>query len=581
MAKKNGNDFNIQNLVDDAFAEDMSDDEEDENVVEEEEESSKKSSKKNTEEDDDLSGGNFAIDYLYSEEPTWKGFKYYTLLGSAESILNIKFSKFFGKQSEDYENFVVSCSRKKAYKKLSHLICHTGNVILNQNKKAAQNFLYRCYCLKRDLDNDAFETNNSSQFISNLVNLFDIEIVNEIRKYVNEMYKPTGDIRYKENKHNFIDSITFLDHHIKILYIISRMTHLIIPLCIEYLKSHQETDVKQFLGDTFIALFSIAEMQGPGVVPISDNTTGQTDIYQKIYTFVKCKVDDTLKSDEPMWERQSYFGVNPKTTVEVIVNKLIIDIIPEISFNGNVMNMFATVTRKTILDYTLRKKDPFNSNQLIDLDNSTDDNDNAVVSESETFDSMNAKHDAFSVLIRHTFTTDTVDKIISRSGVNIEQYEIDYYMKNIHFHKFQTFAIFSSCLAAFGGTENLYGLNQENYIRLMLMVCKQLESYGMRNLSYYVSGIKNRHYIAKKESRIAHAMLVQDSLYQFVVESKYSNIKNIIDKRNNFIESRCSYLSSNEFSYNLPDSELTGMIIPRDDDAIRQSVLKFFNEFIL
>ena len=575
MAKKLDTDYDIQEMVEDAFSAE-------EGEIEEEEVSEEKPKKKAKEldTDDGLPDGDFMEDYLYSEEPTWKGFRYCTLLGSTESIMNIKFSKFFGKESEDYENFSVSCNKKKAYRKLSHAFCHTMNVILNQNKKATQNFLYRYYCMKRDLDNDRFQQGNLNQFVSSIVNLFDVEIINEIRKLINEHYVETGDVKYKENKENFIDSITFLDYHIKILYIVSRMTHFVAPLCIEYLKTHFEAEAKNLLTEVFTALFPIAQSYGPSIVPISNNDR-DSDVYQKVYDFVQNKVFDTIKSDEAMWERQAHFSVNPKITTEQIVSKLIVDIIPEVSFNGNVINMFATVTRKSVLDYTLRKKDLYNINQISDIDNASDDNDNAVVSESDMFDAMNAKHDAFGVLIRHTFTTDTVNKIIERSGVSISQNDVDYYMKNIHFHKFQTFAIFSSCLSAFGGTENLYGLNQENYIRLMIMICKRLEASNLRELSYYVSGIKNRHYIAKKESRIFNQQLVSDPLYQYIVNNKYGGIKNIIDKKNNFISSRISFLTSNEFSYNLPDSDLTGQIIPRNDDLIRQQVLRFFAEFIL
>lgn len=579
MAKKSDTEFDIEEMVNEALEiTEGSNDIEDDDDGSSEEKSKKKTKELDT--DDGLPDGDFMEDYLYSEEPDWKGFRYCTLLGSTESIMNIKFSKFFGKESEDYENFNVSCNKKKAYRKLSHVFCHTMNVILNQNKKAAQNFLYRYYCMKRDLDNDNFQQGNVKQFVSSIVNLFDVEIINEIRKLINENYVETGDIKYKENKDNFIDSITFLDYHIKVLYIVSRMTHFVAPLCIEYLKTHFEADAKVLLTEVFTALFPIAESYGPGIVPISANDR-PADVYQKVYDFVQTKVFDTIKSDETMWERQAHFGVNPKITTEQIVSKLIVDIIPEVSFNGNVINMFATVTRKSVLDYTLRKKDLYNINQISEIDNASDDNDNAVVSESDMFDAMNAKHDAFGVLIRHTFTTDTVNKIIERSGVIINPEDVEYYMKNIHFHKFQTFAIFSSCLSAFGGTENLYGLNQENYIRLMLMICKRLEASGLRELSYYISGIKNRHYIAKKESRIFNQQLVADPLYQYIINNKYNNIKNIIDKKNNFISSRISFLTSNEFSYNLPDSNLTGQIIPRNDDLIRQQVLRFFVEFIL
>ena len=580
MAQKK---FDMEELVESALNDDSPDIEEIDSDEFEEENAKTKSKSKNIDDDGEVLGA-FAKDILWTEEPTWKGFKYFHLEGMTERTLCIKFSKFFGKDAEEYENFITSCMAKKAYHKLMHLFCHTANAILNQDKKATQSFLYRYYCLKRDLDNDIFdqmdEAKNIGSFISNVVSLFDVNIVNEIRKYVNSQYIPINSPKFEENRHIFIESITFTEYHIKIMYILSRMVHLIAPLCLEYLKSHPRADAKTFLGETFTALFPLAENCGPGIVSISEQDH-KCDVYQKLCSFVQSKVEGTLKSDKPMWERQAQFGVNWRNTTESIVSKLIVDIVPEYSFRGNIMNMNSAVTRKSIIDYTLRKKDLYSISQFADVDANSSDDDNSVISESEQFDSFNSKHDAFSIYIRHTFTEDTVNKIIERMGIIINPSDVEYYMKNIHFHKFQTFAIFASVLRPFGGTENIYSLNQENYIKLMLIISSSMKNLGMINLSNFVTGIKNRHYISKKESRVSHAILMQDPIYNYIVDMKYSGIKNIITKKNNFIESRISYLMNNEFSYNLPDSDLTGQIIPRSEDVIREETLKFFNEFIL
>lgn len=571
MAKK---DFDMKELVEEAF-----DDSED--IVEETQEEASLKDSKSSKDDDDLSIVFDSSDDLWTEKPDWKGYKYFQLVGVSERVLCIKFSKYFKKESEEYENFITSCMAKKAYHKLMHLFCHTANAILNANSTATQQFLYKYYCLKRDLDDGVYNNNESdmNHFIINIVALFDVNIMNEIRKYVLSQYIPTETPKFEENKHFFIESITFTPYHIKILYVLSRMIHLVAPLCLEYLRNHPGIDAKNFLGETFKSMFSIAENCGDGIIKL-DEEDRKTDVYQKLYSFVESKVESTLKSDKSQWDRQTFFGVIWKSTCELIVNKLIIDIVPEFSFCGNVMHMVSAVTRKSIQDYTFRKKDSFSISSLIDVDANSSDDDNSVISEAEQFDSFNSKHDAFSIYIRHTFTEDTVNKIISRKNIVISPEDVAYYMKNIHFHKFQTFAIFSSVIRPFGGTENIYSLNQENYIKLMLMVSASMRMLGLNLLSNYVTGIKNRHYISKKESRISHSLLLQDPLYNHIINTKYANVKNIISKKNNFIESKISYLINNEFLYNLPNSPYTNQIIPREEETIRREVLRFFSEEI-
>jgi len=570
MAKK---EFDMKELVEDAL-------DDSEEIVEESQEAVSLEKSKDSKEDDDLAIAFSQDDDLWTEDPNWKGYRYFQLVGVAQRVLCIKFSKYFKKESEEYENFITSCMAKKAYHKLMRLFCHTANAVLNMNDKATQSFLYKYYCLKRDLDEGVYNNDSSiSHFTSTIVALFDVNIMNEIRKYVLSQYIPTETPKFEENKHFFIESITFTSYHIKILYVLSRMIHLIAPLCLEYLRNHPGIDAKNFLGETFKAMFAIAENCGDGIVKL-DEDDRKTDVYQKLYSFVESKVEGTLKSDKSQWDRQTFFGVIWKSTCELIVNKLIIDIVPEFSFCGNVMHMVSAVTRKSIQDYTFRKKDSFSISSLIDVDANSSDDDNSVISEAEQFDSFNSKHDAFSIYIRHTFTEDTVNKIIERKNIIIPPEDVAYYMKNIHFHKFQTFAIFSSVIKPFGGTENIYSLNQENYIKLMLMVSISMRMMGLDLLSNYVTGIKNRHYISKKESRISHALLLQDPLYNYIINTKYTNVKNIISKKNNFIESKISYLINNEFLYNLPNSTLTNQIIPRNEDVIRKEVLRFFSEFI-
>jgi hypothetical protein len=516
----------------------------------------------------------------YTEDPSWKGIRFFNPEGR---FLRVYFSKYYDK-SEEYEEFITSCISKKAYAKMMRLFAHTNNCVLNQDLKVAEAFIYKYYCIKFNIDNKKYDEKHYTYFINAIVNLFDFDIINEIRKYVRDNFDSST---YLANKDFIIPGITFLDYHIKLLYIISCMTHFVIPLCLEYIRSYRNVSANVFLIESFQALFPIAQtIDKEHLIPIDSNER-PVDIYQKLYSFVEHKVKQTFKSDALMWERQAYLGVNYKTTIEDTVNKIITNIIPEYQFNGNIISLNTSVIRISIQDYTLRKKDPFNIKCFVDADPNTQSDDNNIITEAEQFDSYSSNHDEFAVIIRHTFAQDTVNKILIRKEIVIDPNEFQYYKDTAHdnrtvqtIHEFQRFTIFAAFYQYFGGTENIYGVNLEQWITLMLAICDMLRKNGIPELCKYVTGVRNKHYIQKKEARISRQQLYLDPMYNYIISTKYRSIKSIIDKKKNFIESNILLLTTNEYTYNVPDNNLNGKVIVRNDDEIRRGVLSFFQNII-
>lgn len=571
----------IVDTADEAIEDDIEEGSSDEDVKVKKPKSSKSKAivAKDKDDDDEDDGCEPIVEeHFFTEDADWKGFHFFKFEGRT---VKVAFSKFFGKSAEEFEEFITSCVSKKAYHKMMRLFTHSNNVILNYDKKVAETFLYKYYCIKHSIDTASFIEGNTQQFINAIVNLFDIDTMNLIRKYVNTYYIPEKE-QYEENRKSFVPAITFLNVHIKVLFIVSNMTHFIIPLCLEYLRQYKSTNTNRFLVETFTALFPIAQTINPKLIPIDENER-PTDVYQKLYSFVELKVINTLKVDETMWSRQEFLGVNYKTTIEEIVGKLVTNIVPEYSFSGNTMHLNVSVVRKSIQDYTLRRKDPFSINCFVDVDANTSDDDNAVVTEAEQFDSYNAKHDELPIIIRHTFMDHTVNTIIIRKGVILNQSDIDFYMKNLSIHEFQKFVIMASFRSYFGGTENMYGINEENWVKLMLVAVELLKRSGPETaaIAKYVTAFKEKHYVSKKESRLSRSILLTNPLYNHIISTKYKSVKNIISKKNNFIENRITYLMSNEFVYNTPIAELNGKIIPRDEEEIMTGVLKFFDSQIM
>jgi hypothetical protein len=498
---------------------------------------------------------------------------------SMKTVL-VHFEDFYGPEAEEYNEFTISLASKKAYYKMIDIIVNENNTILNRNSELAQNFMYRYYSLKRNIDDNRYLNKDYTYFLSDLTGLFEIKFVEEIKKYVNENFKRcVGDI-YDEDK-KYEAGITFLDYHLKILYTISRMQRFIILICIQYIHMYPGTvDTNTFLVSAFMILFRLAQNYGYfDANSNEENSLRQTDVYQKLYMFIQRKVEKTLQTDKVMWERQAFLGVNPKSAIEDILNKLITNIMPEYSFKSLIMNLNAVMIKTTVTQYILRKKDPFNINQLVDSDIAQVDDD-SVTTEAEIFDSYNSKRNEMTLFIRKLTVDDTIDKIIIRNNVTITPEEFEFYHRTNKIQTFQQFAIFQTFFSYFGGTENIYSCNKINYTKLLVILIKMLDTVETPELIKYITGERTRHFINKRESRSLHTTIVNDPVYKNIIETKYKSTQNILI-RNNFIENKVLFLINNEFLYNNYNSLKNGMPIEKDESEILSSVLKFFSRLIM
>jgi 16S rRNA G966 N2-methylase RsmD len=114
----------------------------------------------------------------------------------------------------------------------------------------------------------------------------------------------------------------------------------------------------------------------------------------------------------------------------------------------------------------------------------------------------------------------------------------------------------------------------------MLTLCEVLKKNGIPELCKYITGIRNKHYIQKKEARLSRQQLYMDPMYNHLISTKYRSIKSMIEKKKNFIESNILLLTTNEYTYNTLDSSLNGKVIIRNDEEIRRGVLSFFQNII-
>lgn len=480
----------------------------------------------------------------------------------------VPYEEFFGKEGEQYSEYVISIASKKAYLKMAELIVTENNIILNRNSDLASEFITKFYALKRAVDNSAYAGLDYKVFINDLVgSIFTVKFVEEIAKYVEENYITDIGDEVGEDKQKYKESITFLDRHYKILYAVSSMSRFVIPLCTHYVHMYPEVNTNKFLIDVFIAIFGIAQAQA--------NT--QMDVYAKLYEYVNNKVNKTLYPDQHMWSRMSFHGVTPKGTVEDTLHKLILNAIPKFSFDKNIMNLVTVVIRNTVTSYTLRKRDPYKIHCLSEVDSGMTDDD-AFVAEADIFDSYNNRHDELSILLRKNYVEDTLEKICIRNNIIIYPEEIAFYHQNLKFHDFQKFTILQTFAPYFGGAENIFACNKSAYTRLVIIAMKMMDNLGISELTKYISG-KRIMYQYKRMSKSFEASIFDDERYKSLVDVKYKNIKAVLERKN-FIRDRILYLSNNTFSFNMLDNPVNGEVIEKDEEEIKNGVLNMFTRLI-
>jgi len=353
------------------------------------------------------------------------------------------------------------------------------------------------------------------------------------------------------------------------------MSRLIIPLITHYIHNFPEViidgekktiNTNQFLMDVFSNLFNCVQ-QGSYI-----------DIYQKLHVYVHRAVQKTLYTDAVMWDRLMILGVTPEIAIEDTMSKIITNVIPKFSFDHNILNLTTVVIRKSIMSYTLRKKDPYTLYTLADVDGSATDDD-SVVAETEIFDSYNTQRDESVILFRRFGTPHDVQILQQREGITISKEEIDFYSQGKRYHEFQKSAICFAFSKYFGGTQNIIsGCNREDWVRLIIILKKSMERLGLNYLSEFVSAGRES-YSYKRISRMIENYIEENEIYKEIVNKKYKLVQGIFEKRN-FIKYIITAIINNTYIYYSFNNEKNGQYIEKNELMIVDQVIKFFYSFI-
>lgn len=482
----------------------------------------------------------------------------------------VQFEDYFDdKNASDYDEFFMSIACKKTYSKIADMICKENNIVLNRDLELSDRFITTYFTIKYSIDRGEYDKKSTDTFINDLITLlFPTDFISMLRKYIEDNYKTNVDETTDLEHHRYDKGTTFQDRHYKILYLISTMSRLIIPITTHYIYNRKDlSDINGFIMNVFQALFKLAE------------TGTNIDVYAKLHLFVQRAINKTTYTDAVMWDRLKILGTTPDGVIEDTMNKLITNVIPKYDFDQNIMNLNTVVIRKSVMSYTLRKKDPYTIFSLSSTEGHSTDDD-SILTEVEIFDSYNTQRDEATMIFRKFGTSRDIDIIAKREGVIISQDEIDFYKNNKRYHDLQKTAIYYVFSKYFSGIENIIGgCRSEDWIKLIIILKKILGRMGLNYLSEFISGEKIE-FSYKRLSKYMDNLINEDPMYKNLMEKKYKSVQGIIEKRNP-IKNMIISIFNNTYKYSSYNNPLNGQYIEKDEEKIIKEVLNFFNSFIM
>ncbi|MDD3172144.1 MAG: hypothetical protein PHF63_00495 [Herbinix sp.] len=473
-------------------------------------------------------------------------------VGYKNKVFVVPFDGIFKKEEfEILNNFII---KKENYAKKLDLICHYINYFIkfyDDDKELLLAYLK----LKSIMDNSEMKVGIKSFIKTTYGILLTDSIIEKINRMVEDNYYV--DLTASSNGKKYADILQFNNEHGKKLMAISTAMKIMVPVIFHYASVKKLTKHDRFIYRFYEKLFTIF---------------GEEDqIYNKLWATVSAKINKNVATNKRMWEQREIFGTSPDGFLDELLQiKIISENMFRYTFNGNVIN-FNSVILRNQLRYFL--DDTYDSD-IVPL---SSDKDSDGLSKMDKFEISNTIIDESIVILAKPSIKKTIKDLKKKIHIEISKEEIEFYKR---FHKmspFQTELALYFYVKYFGGYRDLHMLTRKQYITIMVMLKKILQSQGHLYLPQLISGniegrlnnraIQNMKFLGK---------ITTSSVYKNVIENKYSVLTSfegpdiLIRLLSTIINSSFSYVD-----FDLP--EVIGKPIEFNSDVLSDEFLQYVN----
>ena len=422
-----------------------------------------------------------------------------------EKSITVDFGRFFDGKANVLDTFYILY--KDSYVRKLNLITHYINYFIKFYDPDME-LLMNYFRMKYYIDSKKINLSRK-KFIEILYDTIVTDtLYDKVTKMVEDNYRidlsqrPGSKIKYSP-------ALEFDNDHAKVLMKISVIVKILIPLILHYISLNKDKNEIHSLINYYRPLFFIVEEK--------DNI----NIYAKLYTSIGAKVNLSETKNKRIWEKyeaDAYDG--PTYATELLDKNSIVDNIFKYRFDNSVI-AFNSVILKTQLNYFVVKDLNITFKEI------STEKDRDGLSSLDKLEMNSIKIDENIVLLSKINIKKTVKILKKRMNIELPKKEIEYYMKNFKVNPISKKLVFYYYSKYFGGYRDLNMINLRLFIKLMLLMKKELELRGCIYLNQIISGningrlntrtIHNSKFLEKIES---------STTYKSIMHDKYPNLNN-------------------------------------------------------
>lgn len=582
---------------------------------------------------------------------TWKPKNNQIFVEPDGKIFICHFDKIFQQPKlEKYNKFYI---QKISY--VNHLDIITKYINFFINCYDEDNELVNAYLkVKFETDSKrTFTEENMDAYISFLYEIiFTDTVIEKINQLVDDNYLDDieTDIddnkkkKYQKNDKKHLESLEFTNQHIKILLRISFAMKIMSPCLLHYhainsMKIDKDSDnIYRFykpLFDIFglvnkstdsayietsgeyfyvyneateyfdkfdqhtkrmvmcnVSVKTVQDMLNDGLLYIDNRDyIAEYNLYNKLYVYVKAKVNESYSNNSPIFEQQEIFGIDLYSKIQEFVRRVLIsENVVKYKFNNiwdakkhkyeeNIIGFNKSIV-KYQLGYFLKEQYAKNLAEVTNAKNGDG------LSGVDKMMMNLSKIDEGITIMADINIPITIDYLCKRYNVNIDEAEIDYYIKHHKPDSIQIQLVLSYFAKYFGSYRDLNLLRRRDYITLMLILKKKLTiELGYSNtddegelksmaLPYIISGNSVDHINTRVIRNIKFTEKVQESYTFEKLQNDNHKYLNVI--KPNYDMKLISALINTKYTYvEYSNQSLLDKEIEYSDDKIADEILFF------
>lgn len=379
--------------------------------------------------------------------------------------------------------------------------------------------------LKHDIDvNHKYNVDNMDELIHDI---YEILLTPSIEKRIDELveYNNTIDIendvngkKYKTSR-KYVESLEFNNEHTRLMHKISFAMKIICPVMLHYfvvnkLKASGDNDY----------MYKFYE-------PLLGNRMSDTvNIYNKLYVYVKCKIQENRSQNSSMYEQRDIFGKDISTLAQEFLRKRIIsENMFKYVFDKNLVALNKVIVEKQLVFFI---KLTYNKTMTLV---STEQNGDGL-SGMEKLEMNMSKLDEGMLILSDLNISSGMQDIINKYQFDISEEEIKFMMENYKPSGIQLELITMFFSKYFGESRNVKLTNKRQISILAITLKKLLLTMdanidGRLNISYlpYIitGNIEGKFEETLVRNNKFMSKLIESPKYRNLIDQKYKALEEI------------------------------------------------------